>query len=165
MREEVIDASQREGGGQVLRLSLALLALCAEEDKNDVDGGSLVSCSKIRGGRSKPGFRAQHDWGAPCSRLGGGEIVSGGVVGATEAKVSLRGLGAPNGDEAACEIGTAGAVTLMLQIAMPCLLEACRRSGEAYSVTFGGGTNVPFSPQSCTLTRIAASPQSLHWHG
>ena len=68
-------------------------------------------------------------------------------MGATEAKVSLRGLGAPNGRRSfTCEIGTAGAVTLMLQIAMPCLLEACRRSGEAYSVTFGGGTNVPFSP-------------------
>ena len=45
-----IDGSFMEGGGQVLRISLALAAIT----------GTPVHVSKIRQGRSTPGLRAQH---------------------------------------------------------------------------------------------------------
>ncbi len=46
----VIDGSQGEGGGQILRTTLALAALT----------GTPVRIERIRAGRPKPGLQRQH---------------------------------------------------------------------------------------------------------
>jgi len=47
---KIIDGSQGEGGGQVLRISSALSAIL----------GLPIKINNIRAGRSKPGLRPQH---------------------------------------------------------------------------------------------------------
>ena len=124
-----IDGSTGEGGGQVLRTSLALSILTHQP----------VRLRAIRAGRSKPGLAAQHLKSVEAAAAICGGEVEGAALGSTHLVFSP---GEVNPGRYRFDIGTAGAVTLVLQtIFLPlCLAQA------ASNVLITGGTHVPWSP-------------------
>ena len=125
----IIDGSQGEGGGQILRTSLALAAALGIE----------VKVTNIRARRPKPGLRAQHlaagrAAAAVCDgQLEGDEIGSG--------EIHFR-PGSPRSGQYRFDIGTAGSAVLVCQTILPALALA---EGES-AVTVSGGTHNPFAP-------------------
>lgn len=124
-----IDGSMGEGGGQVLRTSIALSAMTGKECR----------ISNIRAGRPKPGLAAQHLTGIlGIAELSGAEVI-GAHKGSTEIVFKPGEVGC---HDLWLDVGTAGSVTLVLQA---CLL-AVIGSGQRSKVTITGGTNVKWSP-------------------
>lgn len=124
-----IDGAQGEGGGQVLRTSLALSALLGRE----------VRIERIRAGRSKPGLAAQH---LACVRAAT-RVCDASVEGAEMGSQELTFRpGEPRAGRYELDVGTAGATTLVLQTILPPLLFAPGSS----LVEVTGGTNVRWSP-------------------
>jgi len=124
-----IDGSMGEGGGQVLRTSVALALVT----------GAPVRIDNIRAGRSKPGVMRQHRTALlAAADVSGSELV-GGDVGATS--VELR-PGRIQAGEYSYQVGTAGSTTLVLQTVLPALLRADGPS----TVRIEGGTHNPWSP-------------------
>jgi RNA 3'-terminal phosphate cyclase (ATP) len=124
-----IDGSQGEGGGQVLRSSLALSL---------VTGRPLV-IEKIRAGRKKPGLLRQH----LTAVLAAAEVSGGEVEGAALGSRRLVFRPSPvRSGNYAFRVGTAGSATLVLQSVLPALLLA---EGES-NLTLEGGTHNPFAP-------------------
>jgi RNA 3'-phosphate cyclase len=115
-----IDGSLGEGGGQVVRTAIALSAIT----------GRPCRLTRIRARRANPGLAAQHLAGIEAARVLAGAAVEGARPGA------LR------GGEARFEVGTAGAVTLVVQVVAPIALFA----PAPLEVTVTGGTDVPWSP-------------------
>lgn len=125
----VIDGSQGEGGGQMLRTSLALSAAY----------GKPFEMVNIRAKREKPGLKRQH---LTCVRAVAqicGAQVEGDEVGSMY--LSFK-PGKIKGGTYQFDIGTAGSVTLVAQTVIPVLL----RAEEPSTVTITGGTHVPFAP-------------------
>lgn len=124
-----IDASQGEGGGQVLRSSLTLSMLT----------GQPIHLKNVRARRSKPGLQAQHLQAVKAAT----EICNANVEGATLGSQTLH--FEPSTIKAGkyhFEIGTAGATSLVLQtIFIPLSL-----TNKKSTVTIGGGTHVSWSP-------------------
>eukprot|EP01065_Artemidia_motanka_P018735 TRINITY_DN2206_c0_g1_i1.p1 TRINITY_DN2206_c0_g1~~TRINITY_DN2206_c0_g1_i1.p1 ORF type:complete len:544 (+),score=167.59 TRINITY_DN2206_c0_g1_i1:47-1633(+) len=126
----VIDG--REGGGQILRNTLAYAALLSKP----------VRIINIRGSRRPPGFKNQHLAGAQlCGRMSEGAVLDGVKVGSTECQFTpgryIR------GGRHLADPGTAGACTLLFQTALPLSLWA--EGGDA-ELTLKGGTDVGMSP-------------------
>jgi RNA 3'-terminal phosphate cyclase (ATP) len=124
-----IDGSQGEGGGQMLRTSLALSATY----------GKPFEMVNIRAKREKPGLKRQH---LTCVRAVAqicGAQVEGDEVGSM--RLSFK-PGKIKGGTYQFDIGTAGSVTLVAQTVIPVLL----RADEPSTVTITGGTHVPFAP-------------------
>lgn len=132
-----IDGSWGEGGGQVLRSALALSVLT----------GKAMRIENIRAGRKRPGLMAQH-----LQAVSAAAAVSGARV--EDARLRSMGLIFEPHDIASGEyrfdIGTAGAVTLVLQTV---LLPLAAGRG-ASRVTITGGTHVPWSPSYHYLERL-----------
>lgn len=125
----LIDGSQGEGGGQVLRTALSFAALLQRP----------LEIHNIRARRPKPGLRPQHL--AAVRALA--KITAADVAGDHENSTSLRFT--PHritGGNYRFNIGTAGAVTLLAAAILPPLLFAAKRS----QIVITGGTHVPFSP-------------------
>lgn len=147
-----------EGGGQVLRTSLALSLLTA----------TPLRIVKIRAGRSRPGLMRQHLMAVQAAATISGAEVSGAELGSSE--LSLR-PGTLRAGEYRFAIGGAGSTTLVLQtILLPLLLGATARS----TVHFEGGTHNPMAPpfdflERCflpLLARMGARVEvSLERHG
>ena len=130
---EEVDGATLEGGGQLLRVAVAL----------GVGLGKDVRVKNIRAARSKPGLRPQHVASLRVAAAVGGVSVAGGI-GAVE--ITVRGSKATDQSQDVFEAdaGTAGSTTLMLQASLPvCLL---RRPKLTTKLRLKGGTNVPFSP-------------------
>ncbi|MEZ0346564.1 MAG: RNA 3'-terminal phosphate cyclase [Infirmifilum sp.] len=126
-----IDGSFGEGGGQLLRYSVALAALMGEP----------VRIYNIRAKRDNPGLRPQHLAAVKfIAQLVKGQV-EGLRVGSTEImfKPTLRRL---SGGDYKVDIGTAGSVTLFLQATLPVLLA----SEDKLRMEIKGGTSVPWSP-------------------
>jgi RNA 3'-terminal phosphate cyclase (ATP) len=125
-----IDGSEGEGGGQMLRSSLALSILTR----------TPIHLTNIRAKRPKPGLQAQHLQSVRAAAT----ISSAQVEGDAIASQSLR--FAPGDVQAGnyhFAIGTAGATALVLQtIALPLAL----RGAAASHVVISGGTHVKVSP-------------------
>lgn len=124
-----IDGSHGEGGGQLLRLAVALSAIT----------GRAVRVENIRAGRAKPGLAAQH--------LAAVRAVAA-LCGAHAEGLELRAPAIvfepdrPRGGEYHFDVGTAGSVTLVLQALLPVLL-----AGRAAArVRIRGGTDVDRAP-------------------
>jgi RNA 3'-terminal phosphate cyclase (ATP) len=124
-----IDGSHGEGGGQVLRTSLAL----------SIISGQAFHIANIREHRSKSGLMAQHlksvDAAAAISkaRVEGAKLYSSAL---TFSPSEIR------SGRYRFDIGTAGAATLVLQtILIPLSL-----ANTASSIIISGGTHVPWSP-------------------
>ncbi|GAB6031645.1 hypothetical protein CHUAL_009405 [Chamberlinius hualienensis] len=124
-----IDGSQQEGGGQILRFSVAISAIMKRP----------IRVFNIRGGRSKPGLSAQHLKGLELvKKISQGEL-SGASIGSRE--ISFK-PGKLSGGHYEADTETAGSVALLIQVALPCLLFA---DGES-SLLLKGGTDADFAP-------------------
>ena len=124
-----IDGSTGEGGGQVVRTSLALAAVTDER----------LVIENVRENRDEPGLKAQH---LACVRA---------LAALTDATVEGDELGSerivfepdePKGGKYEVEVGTAGAVTLVVHAVLPAALHA--DSDVTFRVR--GGTHVRWSP-------------------
>jgi RNA 3'-terminal phosphate cyclase (ATP) len=124
-----IDASFGEGGGQILRSALALSVIT----------GEAMRLTNIRARRPQPGMKPQHLKAVEAAA----QISAAQVEGATPGSQTLRfepaGL---QGGKYAFDIGTAGAVSLLLQTIY---LPLCFADGPS-RLTLVGGTHVPWSP-------------------
>jgi RNA 3'-terminal phosphate cyclase (ATP) len=124
-----IDASQGEGGGQILRTSLAL-AMCT---------GQTVELKNIRARRPKPGLMRQH---LACV-LAAAEVCGGAASGAELGSPQLRFEPGPvRAGAYSFAVGSAGSCMLVLQTVLPALLLADAPSVVALS----GGTHNPMAP-------------------
>jgi RNA 3'-terminal phosphate cyclase (ATP) len=128
-----INGSHGEGGGQILRTSLAISAVLGQ-------GAEIVD---IRAGRKKPGLMPQHL--TSCRAVA--TITGGKLEGAELGSTRLRFIpGTAKGGRYRFDVGevkpSAGSVGLILQTILP-PLAFTRRSSE---ITLLGGTHTPWSP-------------------
>ena len=124
-----IDGSIGEGGGQVLRTSLALAAVLGRE----------IRVFNIRAGRSEPGLKAQHLTSVKAVAEICNASSKGLRIGTTEFVFSPGGIKAGS---FRFDVGTAGSVTLVLQTLMPLLPYA----PGTVEIEITGGTDVRWSP-------------------
>ena len=132
-----IDGSQGEGGGQIVRSTLALAAIA----------GKPVTINNLRAGRDKPGLQKQH----LCAVLAVREICDAAVDGAEIGSRQL--VFSPNeikGGEYVFRIGTAGSTTLVAQTVLLPLAFAM----SASKVLIEGGTHNPFAPPIDYLQQV-----------
>ncbi len=132
----VIDGSHGEGGGQIVRTSLALSAIT----------GRPVRLRRIRAGRRKPGLAAQHLTGVRAAAEICGARLTGAALGSQ--RLRFEPAGPPRAGDyrfdvaAAARGGSAGASGLVLQTV---LLPLALAGGDS-TVTIRGGTHVAWSP-------------------
>ncbi len=132
-----IDGSYGEGGGQILRTALALSAIL----------GRPVELVNIRAGRKKPGLQPQHLAGVRAIA----EIVGAEVHGAELGSSLLHFIPGPiTGGSYRCDVGTAGAVSLVFQTILAPL--AFAKTPSVLTIT--GGTHVPWSPPAPYVSEI-----------
>lgn len=136
----VIDGAQGEGGGQILRTSLAL-SMCS---------GVPVRIENIRAGRAKPGLMRQHLTCVNAARAVSGAEVSGAAVGSCCLEFAPGKIRAGNYEFA---IGTAGSTTLVFQTILPALLMA----DDVSTIDLEGGTHNHFAP-SFDFLRLSFLP-------
>ncbi len=129
MREVVIDGSMGEGGGQILRTSVALAAVL----------GVRLRVYNIRAKRKNPGLQRQHMTAIKAVAALSNARVEGLRLGSTSIVFEPRGL---RGGRFRFDIGTAGSVTLVLQAVLPVAAFA----PEPVEIEIRGGTDVPWSP-------------------
>ena len=110
-----IDGSQGEGGGQILRSSLALSLVT----------GRPVHLEKIRAGREKPGLMRQHLAAVRAAGQIGGAEIEGDEIGSQS--IVFRPSALRPGTYS-FSVGTAGSATLVLQTVLPALLVADKPS-------------------------------------
>jgi RNA 3'-phosphate cyclase len=125
----LIDGSYLEGGGQIVRTSVALSCIT----------GNPCKITNIRSGRNNPGLQAQHLKGIEAAAK------------LCEAELKNARIGSdwiefvPNkikGGLLSVDIGTAGSITLLLQTLVPICFFASRES----ELEVIGGTDVKWSP-------------------
>jgi len=137
----IIDGSQGEGGGQILRTSLALALVT----------GKAFRIERIRAGREKPGLLRQHLTAVLAASEVGGARIEGAKLGSSELTFVPRGSGAGRlaGGDYHFSIGTAGSTSLVLQTILPALALAENPS----TVTLEGGTHNRNAPTFDFLAR------------
>ena len=132
-----IDGAEGEGGGQIIRSSLALSAVT----------GKPFCIKNIRAGRKKSGLKRQHVTGVNAAR----EICGGAAVGAELNSSELTFIPGPIQTRAFhFKIGTAGSTTLVAQTVLPALMMAEKPS----SIVIEGGTHNPGGPPFDFLERV-----------
>lgn len=135
-----INGAKGEGGGQVLRSSLALAMVT----------GQPFRIENIRAGRARPGLMRQH----LTSVTAASEVCSASVTGASLGSTELEfHPGRVRGGDYRFAIGTAGSTTLVLQTVLPALMTA----PEPSSIEITGGTHNTHAP-SVELLRRAFVP-------
>ncbi len=124
-----IDGSQGEGGGQIIRTAIGLSAVT----------GKPVKIFNIRKGRQNPGLQAQHLAGIRAVA----EICSGELKGASLKSTEVEFIpGKIKSGSYKFDVGTAGAVTLVLQSLMIPAIHA----EKEICFEIKGGTHVAWSP-------------------
>jgi RNA 3'-terminal phosphate cyclase (ATP) len=131
-----IDGSEGEGGGQILRSSLAL-AICTQQP---------FRITSIRANRDKPGLMRQHLTAVKAAAQICNAEVMGAELGSRE--LTFR-PSAVQAGQYSFAIGTAGSCTLVLQTVLPALLSAKGTS----VVSVSGGTHNRGSPPFDFLQR------------
>src|SRR4051794_25192634 len=111
----IIDGSIGEGGGQILRTSLALSLVTGE--------GFRIE--KIRAGRKKPGLLRQHLTAVQAAAEISGAKVQGAELGSQE--LVFKPGKVQQGDYKFA-VGTAGSATLVLQTILPALIIGSKTS-------------------------------------
>jgi RNA 3'-phosphate cyclase len=124
-----LDGSIGEGGGSVLRVAIALSAVSQKP----------IHIYNIRAKRTKPGLQPQHLRGVEALTKLTNARVEGLGLHSKELKFEPSAI---TGGRYRVDIGTAGSITLILQILMPAAAFA-RKSVE---VEITGGTDNPFAP-------------------
>ncbi|CAB3257932.1 unnamed protein product [Arctia plantaginis] len=133
-----IDGSILEGGGQILRISISLSAiLCVP-----------IRIINIRAKRSKPGLAAQHLVGIKLVADMCGAKLTGADMGSMEITF-IPGRKIRQGHYVA-DTRTAGSITLLLQVALPCALMA----DGPVTLDLKGGTNAEMAPQIDYFTGV-----------
>ena len=132
-----IDGSQGEGGGQVLRTSLALSLITQ----------TPIRLENIRANRAKPGLMRQHLTAVRAAAAIGNAIVEGDVI---KSQVLTFIPGRAVGGNYRFSIGTAGSTLLVLQTVLPPLMLA-----EATSIIeIEGGTHNSMAPSFDYIERV-----------
>lgn len=124
-----IDGSFGEGGGQILRTSMALSLVT----------GKPFRITNIRAGRKKPGLLHQHQTAANAAATISQAELKGNDIGSQELYF------APNKVKFGryhFAVGTAGSCTLVLQTVLPALITTNGKS----ELILEGGTHNPFAP-------------------
>lgn len=132
----VIDGSEGEGGGQVLRNACAMALVT----------GQSFRITKIRGGREKPGLMRQHVTAIEAACAVGSAECDGLALGASE--ITFRPGRVVPGDYRFA-IGTAGSCSLVLQTVLPPLMLAAAPS----RLVLEGGTHNMAAPPFEFLAR------------
>ncbi|RQP22500.1 RNA 3'-terminal phosphate cyclase [Piscinibacter terrae] len=134
-----LDGSTGEGGGQILRTSLAL-SMCT---------GQPFTIERIRAKRTKPGLMRQH---LTCVQAAV-EVCGARVQGAELSSQTLVFEPGPvRAGDYSFNVGTAGSCTLVLQTVLPALMLADSSS----RVALAGGTHNPMAPPFHFLDRSFA---------
>lgn len=124
-----VDGSYGEGGGQILRVSVALAAIT----------GKPIRVHRIRAKRSPSGIRPQHETAVRAvAKLAQAEV-KGLNIGSTELEFYPQRI---TGGKHFFDTGTAGSTSLVLQSLMPIMAFS---NGET-STEIRGGTNNPWAP-------------------
>jgi len=134
-----LDGSTGEGGGQILRTSLAL-AMCT---------GQPITIEHIRARRSKPGLMRQHLTCVHAAAAVCAAAVKGAELGS---KTLVFEPAEVRAGEYRFDVGTAGSCTLVLQTVLPALMLA----REPSRVVLCGGTHNPMAPPFHFLERSFA---------
>ncbi|MEZ4428447.1 MAG: RNA 3'-terminal phosphate cyclase [Nannocystaceae bacterium] len=134
-----IDGSEGEGGGQILRSSLALSLIT----------GRPVRLRRIRAGRKKPGLLRQHLTAVRAAAAIGSAAVEGDALRSGELTFCP---GRVTHGERRFDVGSAGSATLVFQTVVWPLLCTPGRS----RVTFTGGTHNPMAPPFEFIARVLA---------
>ncbi|GJQ76610.1 hypothetical protein Trydic_g15472 [Trypoxylus dichotomus] len=132
-----VDGSLLEGGGQILRMSLIISVL----------SGTPIRVYNIRAGRNKPGLMDQHLKGVELVSKICNAKIKGAQLGSTEI---IFYPGQIKGGYYEALIKTAGSISLLMQVAIPCLLFA---DGES-KLKLQGGTNAEMAPQIEYVTEV-----------
>lgn len=132
----IIDGAAGEGGGQVLRSSLALALVT----------GKAFRIENIRGGRQKPGLMRQHVTAIEAACTVGGATCEGLALGA--GTITFH-PGTVRPGSYRFSIGTAGSTSLVLQTILPPLMMADGPS----RLVLDGGTHNPGAPPFEFLAR------------
>jgi len=152
-----IDGSTGEGGGQILRTSVALSLVT----------GRPFRIENIRAGRKKPGLLRQHLTAVQAAAAVSQGRVSGAELGSRSLSFEPSEV---RGGDYRLAVGTAGSATLVFQTVLPALLFAKDRS----RLTLEGGTHNPKAPPFDFLARTfipvlrtmgAAVSVTLETHG
>ena len=132
-----VDGSHGEGGGQLLRMAVALSAVTRKP----------VTVDRIRAGRPNPGLAAQHVTAIRAVA----ELASAEVEGleAGSPRIAFR-PGDLVGGEHAFDVGTAGSVTLVVQACLPVAFAATAST----HLRVVGGTDVKWSPPLDAFARV-----------
>jgi RNA 3'-terminal phosphate cyclase (ATP) len=132
----MLDGSEGEGGGQMLRTSLGLSLVT----------GQPLQMVNIRAGREKPGLMRQHLTAVQAAATVSGGTVDGAAIGSKQ--LTFR-PGSARAGEYTFRVGTAGSATLVLQTVLPALMLASGKS----SLLLEGGTHNPAAPPFDFLDR------------
>ncbi len=131
-----IDGSEGEGGGQILRSSMALAVL----------SNTPITITNIRAGRKKPGLKRQH----LTSIRAAAEVCAGTLAGDEQNSSEVSFTPGPiSPGTYYFSVGTAGSSTLVLQTVLPILLMADGPS----TVVVEGGTHNDMAPPFDFLDR------------
>ena len=123
-----IDGSYGEGGGQILRMAVALSAITA----------TPVRITNIRAERKNPGLAAQHVTAVQAVAKLCDATTEGLAVGSQSLEFRPGRL---HGGSFSFDVGTAGSITLVLQACLP----AAFMAGDV-TLAIRGGTDVPWAP-------------------
>jgi len=134
-----IDGSVGEGGGQILRTSLAL-SMCT---------GRPFTLARIRARRAKPGLMRQHLTCVQAAATICGAAVQGAELGSGTLVFTP---GAVKAGDYAFSVGTAGNCTLVLQTVWPALM----LGNQSSRLRLSGGTHNPMAPPFHFLQRSYA---------
>lgn len=135
-----IDGSVLEGGGQIIRTAVAMSCLTRKSCRID----------NIRKGRPSPGLRAQHLVGIRSAA----ELLSAELMGDDVGSLSVTFIPKkPNSQNMKIDVGTAGAVTLVLQTLVP----ICLQLPKPVTLEISGGTHVAWSPPFDYFQRVFCS--------
>ncbi len=133
----VLDGSQGEGGGQILRTALALALVT----------GKPFRMEKIRARRAKPGLQRQHLTAVLAAAEVGAATLEGASLGSQHLVFQPHEIRPGNYRFA---IGSAGSATLVLQTVLPALWSAAADS----QLELEGGTHNPLAPPLDFLQRV-----------
>lgn len=131
-----IDGAWGEGGGQILRSSLAL-AMVRQVPFRIVN---------IRAKRKRPGLMRQHLAAVSAAAVVSGAEVEGAEVGSQE--LTFR-PGPLRPGQYTFSVGSAGSATLVLQAVLPALMV----TDGAWALTLEGGTHNPLAPPFDALAK------------
>lgn len=129
--DHIIDGSQGEGGGQIIRTALSL-AMCT---------GQSVRIDNIRAGRAKPGLMRSHLTAVQAAAQVSCAEVTGAELGSTGIEFRPQAGGIVSGTYEFA-IGTAGSTTLLMQTLLPALLLA----QSPTLLKLSGGTHNDMAP-------------------